>query len=98
MAQNQRAPGTDVINVLIAVRVPEVGALSTHDKRGIAAHSAEGANRGGDSTRDQLFRSLLQLSRLLEFAGHRASSPTFPRSTNIAAEKRRTAEGNHSQV
>ena len=44
MAQDGRAPGTDIINQLITVHVPNTRAFgSVHEKR-IAAHSAKGAH------------------------------------------------------
>ena len=46
VAQNRRAPGADQVNVLVAVRVVQVGALSLRRKRRSAAHGVEGAHRG----------------------------------------------------
>ena len=46
VAQNRRAPRADQVNVFVAVRVVQVGALSLRRKRRSAAHGVEGAHRG----------------------------------------------------
>ena len=46
VAQNRRAPGADQVNVLVAVRVVQVGAISLRGEGGGAAHGVEGAHRG----------------------------------------------------
>ncbi len=45
VAQDQRAPRTDVIDVFVSVRVPQPRAGGAIDDDGIAAHSAKGAHR-----------------------------------------------------
>jgi len=45
MPQNHRAPGADVVDVALAVGVPEVGPLCPADEARGAAHCAEGAHR-----------------------------------------------------
>jgi len=44
VAQDHRAPGADVVDVALAVGVPEVGALRTVHKARGAAHGLEGAH------------------------------------------------------
>jgi hypothetical protein len=39
--QDHRAPGADVIDVLLAVLVPDVGAATTGEKHGLAPHPRE---------------------------------------------------------
>ena len=50
VAQNRRAPGADQVNVLVSVRVVQVGALSLRGEGGGAAHGVEGAHRGVHAT------------------------------------------------
>ena len=52
VAQDQRSPGADVVHVLVAVGVPDVGALAAHDVNRIAAHGAEGPHGGVHSARN----------------------------------------------
>ena len=54
VAVDHRAVGTDQVNVLVAVHVPQAGALAAGDDAGLAAHGAEGADRGVHTTRDGL--------------------------------------------
>jgi len=44
VAQDHRAPGADVVDVALAVGVPEVGALGARDEARRAAHGLEGAH------------------------------------------------------
>ena len=54
MAQDHRAPRADVIDVLLAVGVPKIGAMGTLHKARCTAHSAKGAHGGVDATGDHL--------------------------------------------
>jgi len=54
VAQDHRAPGADVVDVFLAVGVPEISALGALHKAGCAAHGAEGAHRRVDPTGDHL--------------------------------------------
>ena len=46
MPQNHRAPGADVIGVLLPVGIPHVGALRTRNKTGRATNGLEGTHGG----------------------------------------------------
>ena len=54
MAQDHGAPGADVVDVFLAVGVPEIGTLGTLHKTGRTAHGAESAHRGIDPARDHM--------------------------------------------
>src|ERR1700739_3330487 len=41
MAKNQRPPGADIVHILVAIGVPDVGTRPAHHERGIPAHRAE---------------------------------------------------------
>src|SRR6185436_4256038 len=57
VAQEQRPPRTDVIDVLIAIRIEDMGAFAARDKRRVAADAAKGADRGVYTAGDQLLRA-----------------------------------------
>jgi len=45
MSQQQRAPGTNIVDVFIPIGVEEMRALAARDENGIAAHTAESPHR-----------------------------------------------------
>ncbi len=51
VAQNERSPGADVIDVLVAVGIEDVGAFAALDEGRSAADAAIGAHRGVDAAR-----------------------------------------------
>ena len=59
VAQNQRPPGADVVDVLVAVGIPDIGTFAAHQERRIAAHGAERPDRRVHASRDELFCALL---------------------------------------
>jgi len=61
VAQDHRAPGADVVDVFLAVGVPEVGALGALHKAGRATDGTEGAHGGVDATGDHLGGAVEQL-------------------------------------
>ena len=56
MTQNRRAPGSDVINVLVAIDVPNLCAFSALDKERLAIQSAKCAHGGIHTSGDSLLR------------------------------------------
>src|ERR1700716_3003147 len=46
MSENHRPPGADIIDVAIAIRIPEIRTISPRDKWRLSADSAKGAHRG----------------------------------------------------
>ena len=61
VTQNRRTPRADQVNVLVAVRIVQVRALSLRRKRGSAAHRIEGAHRGIHTAGNHRARTLKQL-------------------------------------
>ena len=61
MTQNRRTPRADQVNVLVAVRIVQVRALSLRRKRRSAAHRIEGAHRGIHTTGNHRARTLKKL-------------------------------------
>jgi len=45
VAEDERAPGADVVDIFVAVGVPNVRALAAHDVERVAAYTAESADR-----------------------------------------------------
>ena len=70
VAEDHRAPGADVVDVAVAVDVPNVGAGAADEEGGLAADGAEGADRGIHAAGDKLFSALLQAAGLVETADH----------------------------
>ncbi|MCY1534316.1 hypothetical protein D9M68_696840 [compost metagenome] len=67
MAQDHRAPGADVVDVLLAVGVPEIGTLGALHETRCAAHGAEGAHGRVHAAGDQ---GLGAVKQLLVAVGH----------------------------
>jgi hypothetical protein len=53
VAEDGRAPGADVVDVLVVIHIPDAGALGALHKEGLPADAAEGADRGIDAARDE---------------------------------------------
>ena len=70
VAENERSPGADVVDVLVAVGVPDIGTFAAHQERRIAAHRAKGPDRRVHASGDELFGALLQRAGLVEVTGH----------------------------
>jgi hypothetical protein len=62
MAENGRAPGTDVVDVLLVFRVPHVRALRALDEARRAAHGTEGAHGRVDAAGDAAAGAFEKLS------------------------------------
>ena len=56
MAEDGRSPGSDVVNVLVFIDVPSVGALDAVEDDWVAADGLEGTDGRGDSTGHELQR------------------------------------------
>src|SRR6185295_11785338 len=63
MAQNHRTPRAHVINITIAVDIPEIGTISAVDEYRLAVHCFAGARGGIDTSGENLLRSLKRLLR-----------------------------------
>src|SRR5882757_7437594 len=70
MAKDERSPRADVVDVLIAVGVPDAGTLAAHDVKRIASDRAKRAYRRIHASGNQLLSALLKLAGLVGFAGH----------------------------
>ena len=63
VAQNEGPPGANVVDVLVAIGVPDVGATAPDDKEGFPAYVLEGANGAVDAAREVLLRFFVQFAR-----------------------------------
>jgi hypothetical protein len=61
VAEEERAPRADEVEVAVAVEVVEVGALAPGDEQRVAADGAEGAGGAVDAAGDQARRALERL-------------------------------------
>ena len=61
VAQNHGTPGADVIDIALAIGVPEMGTLRALHKTGCSTHGLEGAYRRIDAARNDLLGALEQL-------------------------------------
>jgi hypothetical protein len=52
VAKNERAPGADIVYVLVAVGVPDSGAQSAKEERGVALDGLKRADGGVDAAGD----------------------------------------------
>ncbi len=62
VAQDERPPGADVVDVLRPVRAVEVRAFAARDEDGLAADGAEGAGRAVDAAWDEALGALEERS------------------------------------
>ena len=82
--QQQRSPGADVIDVLVAVDVEKVRALAARDEGRIPADAAERAHRRVDAARNDLLRfpkELFRFGMVHGFEGYGAGYPPALRGT-----------------
>src|SRR3989442_15037109 len=70
VAGHHRTPGSDIVDVAAAIRVPQVGARGPLEEQRHAADGAKGAHRRVDAGRDDALRTLEQ-----RFAFHVNSFP-----------------------
>jgi hypothetical protein len=61
VADDRRAPRTDVVDITLAVRIPEVRAFGAGDEARRAAHRTEGAHRRVDAARRGFLGAFKQL-------------------------------------
>ncbi len=73
VAEDQRSPRANVVDVLVAISIPHVRAHPAHQKRRGAANGPESADRGIDSAGNELLGSFLQSAGLVKTAGHATS-------------------------
>src|SRR5258708_3997388 len=78
VAEDLRSPRADVVDQLVTIGVPQMGALAANDEWGIAANGAKCAHGRVDTPRNQLLSARLQLTRNIGFAGHSAPSNNAP--------------------
>ena len=64
VAQNQRPPRADVVDVLVAVGVPDARALAARNEQRRAAHAAKRAHRGVHAAGNGLLRPGKQAFRM----------------------------------
>src|SRR6202035_3559778 len=84
MAQNKRAPGADVIDIFVAVGVPNVRTLAPDDVNRITPNAPKGTHRRVHASGDKLFSALLQLAGLICFAGHYFLHSGLPQRAKVA--------------
>src|SRR3989442_10556977 len=70
VAGHHRTPGSDIVDVAAAIRVPQVGARGPLEEQRHAADGTKGAHRRVDAGRDDALRTLEQ-----RFAFHVNSFP-----------------------
>jgi hypothetical protein len=70
VAEDHRAPGTEEVEITIAVGVEEIGTFGVGHERGVAAYGAEGADGRVDASGEKLLGAKLQLAGAGEEAGH----------------------------
>src|SRR5580704_5848960 len=74
MAKNQRPPGADIVHILVAIGVPNVGTRPANHERRISANRAERAHRRIHPARNHFLGALLQPAGLFQLARHGTSS------------------------
>ncbi len=76
VAENHGAPGAEVVEVAIAVGIPEIGAFGADNEWRLAADSTKGTHRRVDAAGEQSFRPLLELAGKMH--GSRRWSHRYP--------------------
>src|SRR4051812_19292633 len=75
MAEDERPPGADVVDVLVAIGIEEVRAESANDPGRLAADGPKPPDGGIHAAGNHLFGALLQLARELSLAGQERNLP-----------------------
>ena len=70
MAKDQGTPRADVVDVAVAVGIPDVGALAADKERRLAANRAESTHGRVDAAGDELLGTFLQVTGFVKNAGH----------------------------
>jgi hypothetical protein len=70
VAEDHRAPGTEEVEITIAVGVEEIGAFGVGHEGGVAAYGAEGSDGRVDAAGEKSFGTKLQVAGAGEEAGH----------------------------
>src|SRR5258708_19460347 len=78
MPQNQRPPGSNVVDEFIFIRIPNVGTLSPDNKRGIAPDRTESPYRRIHSPGNHALSAFLQTARLLDLSRSRRRHQVLP--------------------
>jgi len=71
VAEEERAPGLHVVDVLVPIGVDDVRALAAHGEARSSAHRSERANRGVDPARDHAASTLEELGGSISRTSHR---------------------------
>ena len=77
MAQDHGPPGTEVVQIAIAIGVPQVGSLGSHQEGRISPYRAKGAHRRIDASGQVALCAPLQLSGSTQFSVQK-QSPSAP--------------------
>jgi hypothetical protein len=73
VAEKHRTPGTEEVQVTIAIGVEEIGALGVSYERRVAAYGAKGSDRRVDAAGEKPFGTKLQVAGAGEGAAHASS-------------------------
>ena len=84
MTENQRTPRADVVDVTVAVGIPNVRAFASNQERRLAADRPKCPDRRIDSAGNKLLGSLLQTTGFIESAGHRVAIRPFAVRSSVA--------------
>src|SRR3989442_14248857 len=85
VAGHHRTPGSDIVEVAAAIRVPQVGARGALEEQRHAAGGSKGAHRRVDAGRDDALRTLEQ-----RFAFHVNSFPYWRARRLISGASKRS--------
>src|SRR5438552_3956878 len=70
MPQDHWSPGPEVVQVTVAIGVPQIGSFGSYQERRISPDGSKSAYRGIHPTRQVLLRTLLQFLGTAEFTAH----------------------------
>src|SRR4029077_3486865 len=91
--EDERAPGADIVHILVAIRIPNVRALAAHDVERLASHSTKSAHRRVHPSGNELFSAFLQLAGLLCLAGHHSSTAAIAKSGSLSYSDQYNSSG-----
>src|SRR5215469_10425028 len=93
VSENQRAPGADVIDILVAVSVPYARTFSADDVRRVAAHRLKCAHRGVHAAGNHPFGTRMKVlalgerHRLPNISAHSGMPRRFTDVRNVASSR-----------
>mmetsp|Transcript_130223 Transcript_130223/g.183721 ORF Transcript_130223/g.183721 Transcript_130223/m.183721 type:complete len:242 (-) Transcript_130223:26-751(-) len=92
MANDGRAPGANIVNILVSIHIPRIGSFDTVKNNRVATHRLESSHRAGHAAWHQILRFREDLLRLEGLEATTSTSSNLSLSAGVASR----LSGRHS--